>query len=511
MIKRWTKELSKPPDKMGRAALRSLAFREYENIMNRNSMIDFDDLINLPLQVMSSRSRILEEIQETIEHIIVDEYQDTSKNQHQLATTLANRPSEDYPSIFIVGDTDQAIYAFRNADIKNLTQFQEKDYPSARALPLNDNYRSTPQIITAAEALIDRNKERFNRHSRNIKPDGPPIRWIEAKDPDHEAELVVQAIQNDIAAGGRFHDHCVAYRTNPQSRPLEEAFRNANIAYVIAGNQEFYKRPEIRFYLDYLHLTVNRHNDAALKRIINTPNRSVTKANLDFIIDYSHQQQISLRTTIHEITQDNHTAIPSDALRNLWLLTNHLDELEEMAKEDDPIFDFIKTLSDKVGLKDHFNNHRDGAQMMPNVVELEQIADLAHKQTVKQFLERTIVNYDSRIPQEQRVTLSTIHQTKGLEFPSVFIIGAEQGLLRHTDPSKTPTKSKRNAVSCTSVSPEPNTTSPSPGADTAPPATPTAPITPAAASSSTSCPTAAGPNPSTTRQTAAEFRTENTP
>ena len=438
LLQRWRSRLDDPPERMPKAALKALAYDEYEQLLRRNNAVDFDDLINIPLQTLAENPDLLEQIQETVEHVIVDEYQDTSRNQHQLATLLANRPREEFPSIFIVGDSDQAIYAFRNADLRNLTQFREDDYPRARELPLNDNYRSSPEIIFAAQALINNNYERIPRASRNVKPHGSPLRWIEAKDPEDEARQVAAAIRESIGKGSQAHDHCIAYRTSPQSRPVEEALRSQKLPYVVVGNHEFYKRTEIRGYLDYLTLAANRHNSQALKRILNIPPRGINDNTVRKLEEYAATEQVSLRTALREMAESDATPLAPATRRSLLELDRAVSTLGTMRAEQAPIPEFIDYVSAEIGLKAHFASQHDGGQKMPNISELEQIAGNSGDQTVEQFLERTIISNDSRIPQEEKVTVTTIHQTKGLEFPHVFIIGAEEGLLPHHRSTDTP-------------------------------------------------------------------------
>ena len=438
LLKRWKSRLDDPPERMPKPALKALVYEEYEYILRHNNSVDFDDLINLPLKTLQKRPEILADLQKTVEHIIVDEYQDTSRNQHELATMLANREDEEFPSIFIVGDSDQAIYAFRNADLRNITQFRETDYPTAREIPLNDNYRSSPEIISAAQHLIDHNEERIQRSSKNIRPPGKPLRWIIADNPEDEAQRVAEAIKLSIEQGRELHDHCIVYRTNPQSRPVEEALRDLHLPYIVVGNQEFYKRAEVRRYLDYLSLAINRHNNPTIKRIINVPNRDINSVTMQKLEDYSIDQEVSLRTAIAELPLQDDAILPPKTREKLIELDRAIKRLGEMREAKKPILEFINFLSSSIGLKQHFGSVRDGAQRLPNIGELEQIAENSPDQTVDQFLERTIVNHDSRIPQAERITVTTIHQTKGLEFPCVFIIGAEEGLIPHSRSIDTP-------------------------------------------------------------------------
>ena len=437
-LQRWQSRLSDPPEKMPKNALKALTYDEYQHMLRDKNLVDFDDLINLPLELLENEPELLAEVQQAVEHVIVDEYQDTSRNQHLLATTLANRPGDEFPSIFILGDTDQAIYAFRSADIKNLTRFQAEDYPNAIRLPLNDNYRSSPEIIDAAQTLIENNQDRISRASRHVRPAGEPLDWLEAKDPDDEAHQIAHAVRDSIRAGNPGHSHCIAYRTNPQSRPIEEALGRHDVPYVVVGNYEFYKRAEIRRYLDYLRLAVNRHNDKALERIINVPCRNVDQAALGELERYAEAEAVSLSTAVAELPEQGRACLSQGVHDGLVNLSRVIRRLNDMHRREASIAEFVEYLSNGVGLRRHFESLQDGAQRMPNVAELEQIAEHAFGQPLAEFMERTVVNHDPRIPQEQRVTVTTIHQTKGLEFPNVYVIGVEEGLLPHTRSTETP-------------------------------------------------------------------------
>ena len=431
ILKRWRVQLRDKSKKKAKQALQGLVYEEYEAILRSNNAVDFEDLINLPLKILRHNPATLKALQEKIEHIIVDEYQDTSRNQHELTTTIINKLNDSYPSIFIVGDTDQAIYAFRNADIRNLTQFKENDYEKAREIHLNDNYRSSPEIVNASQCLIEHNTERIKRTSRNVRPSGPPLEWFEAEDPQDEAAQIAERIQESIRRGNQYHDHCIAYRTNPQSRPVEDALKKYNIPYFIVGNSEFYNRTEVRRYLDYMSLAINWKNRHALSRILNVPKRGITQTTINVLEEYSHIEDVALRTAVSGVPKHWEKEVKEETNTKLRELDATLKKLEQMNKDQVPIKDYVDFISFEIGLRNYFEGLQDGGQRIPNIVELEQIADETTDTNLAEFLENTVIKHDYKVPQNKRVTVTTIHQTKGLEFPSVFVAGVEEGLIPH--------------------------------------------------------------------------------
>ena len=433
---RWRSTLNRPMASIPRRARELLAYQEYQRLLTELNSVDFEDLIAMPLRILTENPDVLRATQESLHHIIVDEYQDTSRNQHRLVTTLADREESQRCSIFIVGDTDQAIYSFRNADIRNLNQFSE-EYPSAREIYLENNYRSSEEITDAAQSLIEANRMRLSRVSRSVRGPDCPLVWQERDSPEDEAEFIAAEISQLLAAGQcQPEEICIAYRTNPQSRPIEEALSRAGLLYQVAGNFEFYRRTEIRRYLDYLKVVRNPLNAAALERIINLPNRHIGDKTMTRIMEYAREQDIHLSTAIQELAQEptdaNASKLPRRAREGLVQLRRLLDRLTDMNRRDQPVADLVMFLSEEVGLKDHFARQRDGHQRVPNIMELEQLAREHQSSDLQAFLDRAATNRDAHDHSDGRVTVSSIHQTKGLEFERVYITGVEEGLLPHS-------------------------------------------------------------------------------
>ena len=438
VLKPWRSTLRRPIQRVPRRARQGLAYEEYQNILERDGKVDFDDLIAMPLRIISERAAVLAELQRDIHHIIVDEYQDTSRNQHLLVSTLANREGSPNASIFVVGDTDQAIYGFRNADIRNLNNFSD-DFPASREIHLENNYRSSQEITDAAQSLIERNRMRLSRVSHSIRGSVRPLQWREHEDPNAEADFIAGEIRRLLDDRKcRPEDICVTYRTNPQSRPIEEALNRQRVLYQVAGNYEFYKRAEVRRYLDYLRAVVNPLDAGAVRRIINVPPRGIGPKSMEAIEEYVREHDVHLRTALLELALDESAVLSQKPRSGLKRFVDLLDRLRAMISRGEPVADLIKHLSNEAGLLNHFNSQRDGHSRVPNILELEQLAAENADLDARRFLERTATNREQRYQDAGRVTLSSIHQTKGLEFDRIYVAGVEEQMLPHRNSLEDP-------------------------------------------------------------------------
>lgn len=431
VLKTWRSVLDRPAKRMPRRARQALAYQRYQDLTRENNVVDFDDLIAMPLRILQENPGVLELTQANISHIVVDEYQDTSRNQHLLVTTLANRDEQPNASIFIVGDTDQAIYSFRNADIRNLNNFTE-EYPAARELHLESNYRSSQEITDAAQSLIERNRMRLDRVSHSIQGPMAPLEWREHLNPNQEAAFIAEEISSLIRQAKMPPEEiCVTYRTNPQSRPIEEALLQAHVLYQVAGNYEFYRRAEVRRYLDYLRTTMNPLDAASLQRILNVPNRGIGPKAVEAIQEYARDQDVHLRTAVNELATDAATSVSPNARNGLRRLAELLHRLQDMKEREQPVSNMIHYLSNQAGLLEYFQRQRDGHQRVPNILELQQLAEESKESNLSAFLERSATNRERNYDQSCRITVSSIHQTKGLEFDRVYVAGVEEDILPH--------------------------------------------------------------------------------
>ena len=427
MLDRWRDRIEQgnPPS----AARRLMVWKEYDQLLREQNAADFDDLIALPLRIMREHPDVLEAVQSRIRHLLIDEYQDTSRSQHELVKTLANRSDGTRASVFAVGDTDQAIYAFRQADIRNINEFRQQDYPEAKELHLQNNYRSTATIVAAAQNVIENNRERIDRKSAHTRWAGSPIRWVECANPEEEAELLAKEIRELLDEGTSGDEICIAYRTNTQARPVEEALVRHGVRYTVAGSTEFYRRPEVRMHLDYLRLALNGKDTGALRRTINTPQRGIGPRTMAIIDEYAHEEGIHLRTAINELADKADDRISDGAWEGLRRYTKALREIRERVERGDTVGPVIKHISEETGLGSWYRSMKDGDQRDMAIAELCRIASESGDEP-ERFLERTAMRWEDRgTDQQGRVTITTIHQTKGLEFRRVYIAGVEEGTL----------------------------------------------------------------------------------
>ena len=259
-------------------------YYEYIEILKKNNAVDFDDLLRLPVQLFMEHKDVLEAYQDRYKYILIDEYQDTNEVQYKLSKLLAKK----YKNIFIVGDPDQSIYMFRGANFRNILNF-EKDYANAKVIPLEENYRSTKYILDAANSVIKNNKERKDKNLWSSIGEGTKTKYLRAYDGKHEIQLVLDEIKKLIDEGYKKNDIAILYRTNAQSRLVEEMFLKMNMPYKVVGSYYFYNRKEVKDLICYLRLILNNHDEISLRRVINVPKRGIglktmenltTKANI---------------------------------------------------------------------------------------------------------------------------------------------------------------------------------------------------------------------------------------
>jgi DNA helicase-2/ATP-dependent DNA helicase PcrA len=424
------------------------AFKEYERQLRANNAVDFDDLLGLPIRLFDLAPGLLERYQQQYRYIMVDEYQDTNRVQYVMVSALA----EHYRNLFVVGDPDQSIYAWRQADIRNILDF-EKDYPDATQIHLEINYRSTQRIVQAADRLIRDNEQRIERKIRTENPEGEHIALRELADQNHEAQFVVSEIRRLISTGRfRTEDIAVMYRTTAQSRVLEEGFRVTDIPYRIVGGLRFYERKEVKDMLAMLRLLHNPADRLALERVLdNMPiGRGFGPKALEAAVSWAAENRrpvidaflaVVPRATLDPMTDaDGHPIGPpafsgpgrSGAERIGKALASLREKLGTVTLAE--LFDAIV---EQTGYRNTFNEtNEEELQRWANVLELradlERYDEVDPEEALAAYLEQVslIADVDSMKDDERgQVTLITLHSAKGLEFPVVFITGVEEGLL----------------------------------------------------------------------------------
>ena len=394
-------------------------YYKYNERLIASAAVDFDDLLLMPVRLFEHNKEILEHYQERYKYILIDEYQDTNPVQYKLSKLLASK----YKNIFVVGDMNQSIYAFRQADYHNIVNF-EKDYANAKTIKLEHNYRSTNNILNAANDVISHNKERKDLRLYSDKGDGPKITYLRSYDEKHEISLVIDEINKLYLDGYEPKDIAILYRTNAQSRAIEEVFASKGIPYKIYGSYYFYNRKEIKDLISYLKLIYNDKDEISLRRIINVPKRGIGDSAI---------KDIELRANLNQCSM-------YDALESKKEL-EFKDIIESIKKtsENLSLTELIDEVLDKSGMKKELEDSHliEDETRLENLMEFKSITASYEERTgsvnLGDFLEEISLVSDQANHTEDGnvVTLMTLHSAKGLEFPVVFMVGMEEGIFPH--------------------------------------------------------------------------------
>lgn len=408
-------------------------YEYYERELRKNNALDFDDLLLVAVKLLQSNAAVLDKYSKQFKYVMIDEYQDTNHAQYLLAYLL----SSHWKNIAVVGDADQSIYAWRGADIQNILDF-EKDYPNCTSIKLEQNYRSTKIILDAANAVIDNNEGRPEKNLWTDKVEGAKIQHFTAQSEHEEAAFIGDTIvkKHDIH-GVPYGDMAILYRTNAQSRVLEEALIKRALPYTMVGGTKFYDRKEIKDVLAYLRVLYNPFDDLSLLRIINVPKRSIGATTVSKLQDYARENGTSLFMTLTQLhLVDTIKGKTKEKLEEFGILIFTL--VAEM--DDKSVLDILESILDRTGYLAQLEESTDPQDQAraENIGELLSVAkdfqDTNPTGTVEDFLEQVaLVNdVDSFEQEESKVTLMTLHAAKGLEFPIVFLGGLEEGLFPHS-------------------------------------------------------------------------------
>ena len=408
-------------------------YEYYERELRKNNALDFDDLLLVAVKLLQSNEAVLDKYSKRFRYVMIDEYQDTNHAQYLLAKLLASH----WKNIAVVGDADQSIYAWRGADIQNILDF-EKDYPNCTSIKLEQNYRSTKIILDAANAVIENNEGRPKKNLWTDKTEGAKIQHFTAQSEHEEAAFIGDTIakKHDIH-GVPYGDMAILYRTNAQSRVLEEALIKRALPYTMVGGTKFYDRKEIKDVLAYLRVLYNPFDDLSLLRIINVPKRSIGATTVAKLQDYARANGTSLFMTLTQLhLVDRIKGKTKEKLEEFGILIFTL--VAEM--EDKTVLDILESILDRTGYLAQLEESTDPQDQAraENIGELLSVAkdfqDTNPTGTVEDFLEQVaLVNdVDSFEQEESKVTLMTLHAAKGLEFPIVFLGGLEEGLFPHS-------------------------------------------------------------------------------
>lgn len=419
-------------------------FALYEQRLASSNSLDFDDLLTRTMQLLRHSEEARRYYHNRFRHIMVDEFQDTNGIQYSLcrllvegdaALNLAPKPADFWSnrSFCVVGDESQAIYGWRGSDFNIILNF-ERDFPGTRTIKLLDNYRSTTRILNAANRVIANNTQRFDKVLRSNSPEGDKIRYAQILDGEAEARWVVGKIEEHLAREPRIRA-AVLYRTNSQSRSLEEACRRAGLRYNIVGGFSFYERAEVKDVISYLKLAVNPNDSIALGRVINTPARGIGKTTVDEIVRRAKELDVTQWEAIGMVTEQE-----SMTARTVAVLKIFQDIIKKLIKQANdptgPVADVVKTAIIDTGYERMLKEEKteEAEARLNNLEELVNAAAESDRrgETLRDFLDHAaLVSDTDAYKAEAQVTLMTMHAAKGLEFPLVFIVGLEEGLFPH--------------------------------------------------------------------------------
>jgi DNA helicase-2/ATP-dependent DNA helicase PcrA len=422
----------------------SPAYERYDQMLGQSNALDFDDLLLKAVQLFGSQPDILARYQERYRHIMVDEFQDTNLVQYELVKKLAHK----HRNICVVGDPDQSIYSWRSADLRNILNF-EKDYPEARVVLLEQSYRSTKTILETAAGIISTNEQRKPIALWTDNKPGEQVTVMEAYNEQEEGQVVVNEIEKLVERGeASLSDCAIMYRTNAQSRALEEALLRYGTPYKLVAGTRFYERREVKDVIAYLRLMQNPQDSVSLLRIINVPQRGIGQRTLSQLAGWSNSRGLSQYEALRLLTSSEHgDELPFNA-RATRALTGFLRMMEGFiarSRQLNPA-QLIELVTTGSGYREYIMNAPDGEERWGNILELitvaRQYSDLPPGDGLTAFLEGValVSDVDSLDEAVAAVTLITLHQAKGLEFPVVFIVGMEEGILPHIrsfdDPSQ---------------------------------------------------------------------------
>lgn len=411
-------------------------YEEYENSLNNNNAIDFDDMLMLTVKLLEQCKEVRQQYYDRFQHILVDEFQDTNMAQYKLINMLYTNLEPDIPderSLCVVGDVDQSIYSWRGADYTIILNFQ-KDFKKTKLIKLEQNYRSTANILNVANAIIENNTERVDKVLYSQKGDGELIDYFEAQDEADEANFIASRIKQD--SGGDYNRFAILYRTNSQSRALEEACMAAGLPYKIYGGLKFYDRKEVKDIIAYLKLIYNTDDSQSFRRIVNVPKRAIGDTTVKNLSDFADKEDISLFAACQRI---------EDAVEIPPRTRSKLKDFSELilkfvnAKDSYSLQDFVTLVIEKTGYLAELQS-QNTPESEADIENLQELVNVAGEfvpeeadNALGEFLQQValVSDLDGMEDISNNVTLMTLHSAKGLEFPIVFLAGCDEGVFPH--------------------------------------------------------------------------------
>ncbi|MBQ8655209.1 MAG: DNA helicase PcrA [Clostridia bacterium] len=402
-------------------------FLEYESRLKSLNALDFDDLLVKTLELLADHPPVLDSYRKRFRYVMVDEYQDTNYAQYMLVKLLTDHSR----NLCVVGDDDQSIYGWRGADIRNILDF-EKDYPDARVIKLEQNYRSTANILDAANQVIAHNAGRKEKALWTDKGEGESIKLYTAGDEREEAAWIADRIRHLNRHGEGFGSMAILYRTNAQSRVLEDMLMRASIPYKVFGGQKFYDRKEVKDIIAYLRVIVNPADDISLRRIINVPKRSIGESTVNELTVHARDNEMPLYSALTDIPESL-SSRPRKCVSDFFMLMTMLVAMKDAL----PLTEFVRFLIEKTGLMEQYQKEDtdEARSRVENIQEFmgaveEYVRFTGEEATLESYLENValITDLDSQEDSRGYVTMMTMHSAKGLEFPNVFMAGMEEGI-----------------------------------------------------------------------------------
>jgi DNA helicase-2/ATP-dependent DNA helicase PcrA len=407
-------------------------YERYQELLNEASALDFDDLIMRTVQLFRNQPDVLAKYQSRYLHVMIDEFQDTNLAQYIISKQLAGQ----YRNICVVGDPDQSIYSWRQADLRHILDF-ERDYPDVKVVFLEQNYRSTQTILKAADHVIAANEKRKKKRLWTENVEGVPITVAQTYNEQEEAHFVVSEVEKLVASRRwKAGDIAIMYRTNAQSRALEEEFVRYGFPYRLVGATRFYERREVKDVVAYLRLIHNPYDAISLSRVINVPVRGIGQRTIAELESWATQKGLPYYDALRLIASGEESPISSRSSQALGSFIKLLDELI-VKSEGMSLVDLLDLVLDKTGYKKYILEGADGEERWENIMELRTVAagfrDLTPREGLAALLEEValVSDVDELDEKVEATTLITLHQAKGLEFPVVFIVGMEEGVLPH--------------------------------------------------------------------------------
>ena len=403
-------------------------YEQYQQALEKNNAVDFDDLLLLPLEIFDKHPKILEKYQKLWKYILVDEYQDTNKPQFMFVKSLAKK----HQQICVVGDDDQSIYGWRGADISNILDF-EKTFKKCEIFKLETNYRSTSYILDAAYSVVKNNHKRAPKELVAHNGEGEKLGLMQTNDEMEEADAIISALQKEIKLEKRnFSDFTILYRTNSQSRAIEDAFRRSGIPYNIVGGIRFYERKEIKDIIGYLSLILNSKDTISLRRVVNFPPRGIGLKTVDKCVKEAEKRKIEMIEVLNSPENMGIRGKQADALNTFYNVISKYNELLPKLNAGE----LVRALVEESGIKKYYHESSspEDSERFENVLEFIKSVDDFMKRSpdggLSQFIEEVslLTDLDQWNDQTNRVTMMTVHASKGLEFPVVFLTGLEDGL-----------------------------------------------------------------------------------